>query len=127
MLQVNQSPSLEQAGRDLLDFILPPPNWVVLERLSSAPQERPGVNPNYQRQVDGVRICASVDVTPELGVFLRIAFRGPKLTPMKAVECLEAFLRERLPLLPNTEWQVQVDERRWFHFIRRWVADALRG
>jgi thymidylate synthase ThyX len=44
---------------------------------------------------------------------------------VKAAEHLEQFLRARLPLLPNTEWQVQIDERKWIHFIRRWCADSL--
>ncbi|HVE84208.1 MAG TPA: hypothetical protein VND93_15225 [Myxococcales bacterium] len=127
MLQVTQNSTVEEAGRDLLGFILDPSHWVVLDRLAMQPQERPGVNPNYQRRVGPISICASVDVTADLGVFLRIAFRGPKLTPVKAAEHLEAFLRTRLPLLPNTEWQVQIDERRWIHFIRRWVCDTLRA
>jgi len=125
MLQVHQSATVEEAGKDLLGFILDPVHWVVLDRLATQPQERPGANANYQRRVGAVSICASVDVTADLGVFLRIAFRASKLTPVKAAELLEQFLRSRLPLLPNTEWQVQIDERKWIHFIRRWVADSL--
>jgi hypothetical protein len=125
MLQVTQSATVEEAGKDLLGFILDPVHWVVLDRLATQPQERPGSNPNYQRRVGPISICASVDVTADLGVFLRIAFRASKLTPVKAAELLEQFLRPRLPLLPNTEWQVQIDERKWIHFIRRWVSDSL--
>jgi hypothetical protein len=125
MLQVSQSATLDEAGKDLLGFILDPVHWVVLDRLAAQPQERPGANADYQRRVGPISICASVDVTADLGVFLRIAFRAPKLTPVKAAEHLEQFLRTRLPLLPNTEWQVQLDERRWIHFIRRWCADSL--
>jgi hypothetical protein len=125
MLQVSQNATLEEAGRDLLGFILDPGHWVVLDRLAAQPHERPGANPNYQRRVGSISICASVDVTADLGVFLRIAFRASKLTPVKAAEYLEQFLRTRLPLLPNTEWQVQIDERKWIHFIRRWVKDSL--
>jgi len=72
-----------------------------------------------------LRICASVDITPELIVFLRVAFRGPKLAPMQAADHLEAFLKSRLPFTPNSEWQVEVDERRWIHFIRRYTGDTL--
>jgi hypothetical protein len=125
MLQVSRSATTEEAGRDLLGFILEPTHWVVLERLAKEPAERPGTNPNYQRQVGPLSICASVDVTAELGVFLRIAFRASRLTPAKAAEHLEEFLRHRMPLLPNTEWQVQIDGRRWIHFIRRWTSDGL--
>lgn len=127
MLQVTQSATLEEAGQDLLGFILDPLHWVVLDRLAAQPQERPGANANYQRQVGSISICASVDVTADLGVFLRIAFRSPKLTPVKAAEHLEAFLRARIPLKPNTEWQVQVDGRKWIHFIRRWASDGLQA
>lgn len=125
MLQVTQSATVEEAGKDLLGFILDPCHWVVLDRLADQPHERPGSNPNYQRRVGPISICASVDVTDDLGVFLRIAFRSSKLTPVKAAEHLEQFLHSRLPLLPNTEWQVQIDERKWIHFIRRWCADSL--
>ena len=125
MLQVTQNATIEEAGRDLLGFILDPIHWVVLDRLAAQPHERPGSNANYQRRVGSISICASVDVTADLGVFLRVAFRASKLTPVKASEHLEQFLRSRMPLLPNTEWQVQIDERRWIHFIRRYVADSL--
>ncbi|HEY8208958.1 MAG TPA: hypothetical protein VIG99_15815 [Myxococcaceae bacterium] len=127
MLQVTQNATVEEAGKDLLGFILDPGHWVVLDRLADRPHERPGSNANYQRRVGQISICASVDVTADLGVFLRIAFRASKLTPVKAAEHLEQFLRSRLPLLPNTEWQVQVDERKWIHFIRRWVSESLRA
>jgi len=127
MLQVSQNATVEEAGRDLLGFILQPDHWVVLDRLADRPNERPGANANYQRQVGPISICASVDVTADLGVFLRIAFRAAKLTPVKAAEHLEAFLRSRMPLLPNTEWQVQVDGRRWIHFIRRYVGEGLQA
>jgi hypothetical protein len=66
-----------------------------------------------------------VDVAEDLGVFLRIAFRAPGLTPVKAADHLESFLKTRLPLTPNTEWQVEVDERRWIHFVRRYAASNL--
>lgn len=125
MLSINASATIEDAGRELLPFILEPRHWVQLDRLSHEPQLRPGTNPAYQRQVGALRICASVDVTQDLGVFLRIAFRAPSLSPTKAADHLEQFLGKKLPLTPNSEWQVQIDERRWIHFIRRYAAPML--
>jgi hypothetical protein len=127
MLSIHENRTLEEASSDLLGFILEPGNWVVLEELRSHPSQRPGQNPDYQRSVGALRICASVDVTPGLEVFLRIAFRGPGLTPTSAADYLAAFLRERIPLTPNSEWQVQVDERGWVHFMRRYAPPTLRA
>ena len=125
MLSVHQNPTLEDASRELLRFILTPANWVSLARLREEPLARPGQNADYQRQVGKLRICASVDVTASLDVFLRIAFQGPGLTPMRAADLLDRFLRGRLSLTPNSEWRVEVDERRWIHFIRRYASQAL--
>ncbi len=127
MLQINELANVEEAGKELLGFILDPKNWVPLDRLSKDPTARPGQNPAYQRQVGGLRICASVDVTPELVVFLRVGFRGPGLSPMKAADHLESFLKSRMPFTPNSEWQVEIDERRWIHFIRRYAGETLRA
>ena len=52
-----------------------------------------GQNAVYQRRVGTLRICASVDVSATLDVYLRIAFRAPGLTPVKAADHLEAFLK----------------------------------
>ena len=125
MLSVHQHPTLEDASRELLRFILTPANWVSLARLREEPRARPGQNADYQRQVGKLRICASVDITASLDVFLRIAFQGPGLTPLRAADLLERFLRGRLSLTPNSEWRVEVDERRWIHFIRRYASQAL--
>lgn len=125
MLAIHESATVEEASSDLLDFILAPENWISLASGSEEPSSRFGQNALYQRRVGSLRICASVDVTPNLGVFLRVAFRGPGLTPVKAADHLEAFLRSRLPLTPNTEWQVEVDERRWIHFVRRYASPNL--
>ncbi|MBI3185991.1 MAG: hypothetical protein HYZ28_27970 [Myxococcales bacterium] len=127
MLSIREASTLEEASKDLLDFVLDPRNWVVLERLRQEPLSRPGQNPSYQRLVGGLRICASVDVTPTLDVFLRVAFRGPGLSPMRAVDHLETFLAKRLPLAPNTEWQVEIDSKRWIHFIRRYTGAKLQA
>jgi hypothetical protein len=126
MLSIHENQSLGEAGRELLEYILDPGHWVSLDNLSG-PQQRPGQNADYQRKVGPLRICASVDVTRELGVFLRIGFRAPNLTPVRAADHLEEFLKASLPLRPNTEWQVQVDARKWVHFIRRLVGPALNA
>lgn len=127
MLSIHENQTLAQAGEELLAFILQPRNWVALERLRVEPELRPGQNADYQRQVGNLRICASVDVTADLGVFLRVGFRAPGLTPVRASDLLEEFLKETMPLRPNTEWQVEIDPRRWVHFIRRLVAPPLQG
>ena len=128
MLSIHESKTLDEAGQDLLGFILEASHWIALERLGSAGEVRPpGQNADYQRQVGKLSICASVDVTRELGVFLRIAFRAPGLTPTKAADHLEEFLKSTLPLRPNTEWQVQVDSKRWVHFIRKLVGTPLEA
>jgi hypothetical protein len=127
MLSVSEHESVEEAGKALLPFILEPRNWVVLQELQRSPGLRPGQNPSYQRSVGPLRICASVDVMPSLEVFLRVAFRAPGLTPMRAADHLADFLRPRLPMTPNSEWQVQVDERNWIHFIRRYVPANLQA
>ena len=125
MLSIAEHQSVEEASTHLLDFVLDPANWVSLARASEDPTPRPVQNALYQRRVGPLRICASVEVTDALGVQLRIAFRGPGLTPVKAADHLEAFLKPRLPLTPNSEWQVEVDERRWIHFVRRYAGANL--
>jgi hypothetical protein len=125
MLSIHEHSTLEEASRQLLDFVLEPANWVHLAGLKDDPARRPGVNPAYQRRVGSLRICASVDVCDSLDVFLRVAFRAPGLTPVKAADHLESFLSARLPLQPNTEWQVEVDERNWIHFMRRYTTAPL--
>lgn len=125
MLSVSEHATIEEASRELLGFILDPRNWVALERLRVEPEARPGLNPAYQSRVGRLRICASVDVTPDLDVYLRVAFRAPDLTPTRAADHLEAFLKPRLPLTPNSEWLVKVDEKRWIHFFRRYTGEKL--
>ncbi len=124
---IHENQTLEEASGELLDHILKPRNWVTLEALSADATARPGQNPDYQRRVGTLRICASVDITPKLDVYLRIAFRGPDLTPARAADFLESFLKPRVPLTPNTEWQVEIDSRQWIHFIRRYAGDSLRA
>jgi hypothetical protein len=56
-----------------------------------------------------------------------VAFRAPGLTPARAADHLERFLRERIPLQPNTEWLVEVDGRYWIHFERSYVTQKLQA
>ena len=125
MLQIDEHSTVEEASRDLLEYILSPENWVMLSELKQRPDARPGQNPAYQRRVGNLRICASVDVTASLDTLLRIAFRAPGLTPPKGADHLASFLAPRIPLLPNSEWQVQIDEKNWIHFIRRYTTPSL--
>ncbi len=127
MLSISQHATVEEASVDLLSFILEPRNWVPLARLKSEPGSRPGENASYQRSVGTLRICASIDVTHTLEVYLRVAFRAPGLTPVRASEHLEAFLKKRMPFVPHSEWQVEIDQRRWIHFIRRYTGQSLKA
>ena len=127
MLQVHEHRTLEEAGKDLLAFALDPQNWVAVEDEVQESKARPVQHPSYQRRVGQVRICASVDVSTKLEVILRIAFRAQDLSPMKAADCLEDFLKARIPLVPNTEWQVEIDGRKWIHFSRRYTTSPLKA
>jgi hypothetical protein len=126
-LAIHEHATVEEASKDLLDFILKPTNWLSTEQQAEDPSAGPAQNVLYQRRVGPLRICSSVDVTPALEVSLRVAFRAPGLTPAKAADHLETFLRTRMPLTPNTEWQVEVDERRWIHFVRRYAGMRLQA
>ncbi|GHG68622.1 hypothetical protein [Comamonas sp. JC664] len=127
MLSIQEHATVDEASNELLDFVLKPYNWLSLTRTSTDPAAWPGQNTLYQRRVGSLRICASVDVAATLDVFLHIAFRAPGLTPVKAADHLESFLKRRLPLTPNSEWQVEVDERRWIHFSRRYAGPPLKA
>ncbi|HLL06650.1 MAG TPA: hypothetical protein VK539_39120 [Myxococcaceae bacterium] len=127
MLAIHELATVEEASSDLLDFILIPENWLSIEQQSEDASARPAQNVLYQRRVGPLRICASIEVSTPLETFLRVAFRAPGLTPVKAADHLEAFLRKRLPLTPNSEWQVEVDERRWIHFVRRYAGPRLQA
>jgi hypothetical protein len=127
MLSIHEHATLEEASLELLDFVLTPSNWVETLPPDQAPATVSGQDMQYQRRVGSLRIFAAVEVAPSLDAFLRVAFRAPGLSPVKAADHLEAFLKQRLPLTPNTEWQVEVDERRWIHFVRRYSAPRLQA
>jgi hypothetical protein len=126
MLSILESTTIEEASGDLLEFALDPENWVPLERsergYSSAVSRIP-----YQRAVGALRVQAWVDVRPDLRTYLRVAFRAPGLTPQGAADHLEQFLQARMPLLPNTEWEVELDTRNWIHFLRPYTTGKLKA
>jgi hypothetical protein len=126
MLSIHEHATLEEASVELLDFALEPSNWMPVLAPDATPTTVPQ-DVRYQRRVGPLRIYATLEVTPSLDVFLRIAFRAPGLSPVKAADHLEAFLKPRMPLTPNTEWQVEVDERRWIHFVRRFSGPRLQA
>lgn len=126
MLSIHEHATLEDASTELLDFALAPSNWTTALPADRAPASVPG-DVQYQRRVGSLRIYTVVEVASSLDVFLRVAFRAPGLTPVKAADLLETFLKQRLPLTPNSEWQVEVDERRWIHFVRRYAAARLQA
>jgi hypothetical protein len=125
MLSILEHGTVEEASSNLLDFILMPDNWLAQASAEAAAVAWPAQDTQYQRRVGPLRICASVDVSTALDVVLHIAFRAPGLTPVKAADHLEDFLKQRLPLTPNSEWQVEVDDRRWIHFTRRYAGAHL--
>jgi hypothetical protein len=51
----------------------------------------------------------------------------PELSPSRAADHLGSFLDRRIPLTPNSEWQVEVDARDWVHFIRRYAGAPLEA
>ena len=119
MLAATETSRIEDAGRQMLPIILQGANWV-----QHANNRETAV---YLRRVGSISVSASIDVTPLLDVYLRVAFRAPGLTPMQAVNLLEAFLKSHLPLLPQTEWLVEIDGQSWIHFSRRWVQETLEA
>jgi len=127
MLTIHEHANLQEASNELLEFALEPSNWMTGTVTGQAPASVPTQDVQNQRRVGALRIYAVVEVVPSLDVFLRIAFRAPGLTPVKAADHLETFLKQRLPLTPNSEWQVEVDERRWIHFVRRYASPRLQA
>ena len=122
MLSIHEHATLEEASAELLQFALAPDNWAMALPVTQVPASAQGEDVRNQRRVGPLRIYAVVEVASSDDVFLRVAFRAPGLTPVKAADHLECFLKQRLPLTPNSEWQVEVDERRWIHFVRRYAA-----
>lgn len=123
MLSIPEYETLEEASQSLLTFALQPENWIGAAAEVTGTHE----NPAYHRRVGKLRVSATVDVLPTMDTRLRVAFRGADLSPLKAADFLETFLRGRLPMTPNTEWEVEIDARKWIHFSRRYTGPELRA
>lgn len=108
--------TMEEAGGALLDRALDPSRWML-------PGRR--VTVDNTCRVGAVQVCATVDVTPTLETFIRVSFKGPELSPMQAAEHLEHFTSSRFPFVPNAEWFVEIDARKWIHFSRRYTQPRL--
>lgn len=108
--------TMEEAGATLLDRAMDPRRWML-------PGRR--VTKDNICDVGAVQVCATVDITPTLETFLRVSFRGPDLSPMEAAEHLEQFISVRFPFVPNSEWFVEIDARKWIHFSRRYTQPHL--
>lgn len=116
MLSNAEHVSLEDAGGDLLQFALSPENWTARDVRTHA---------EFQRKVGSLRVYAQIEVNEELDAVLRIGFYGPNLSPTKAADHLEEFVKGRMPFTPNSEWQVEIDDRKWIHFCRRYTGPSL--
>jgi|JQGG01.1.fsa_nt_gi hypothetical protein len=116
--QVPTLNSMEEAGGALLERAINPARWAL-------PGRR--VTVDNTCRVGSVQVCASVDVTPTLETFLRVSFRGPKLSPMQAAELLEQFTSVRFTFIPNIEWFVEIDARNWIHFSRPYTQPRLQA
>ena len=114
---VDSADSMEEAGGTLLDQALDPRHWMVPDRGRMASEQL--------MRVGSVDVCARVDVTPTLDTFIRVSFRGPELSPMQAAEFLEQFISRKFPFVPNSEWFVEIDARKWIHFSRRYTQRRL--
>ena len=110
--------TMKEAGGTLLGKALDPSTWGL-------PTRR--VTVDNVCQVGNVQVCATVDVTPTLETYLRVSFRGPTLSPLEAAELLEQFISSRFPFVPNTEWMVEIDARKWSHFSRRYTQTTLEA
>lgn len=118
MLSSREHVTVEEAGGDLLEFALAPENWATRDVRTNA---------EYQRRVGPLRMYAQVEVNEKLEAILRIGFSAPNLSPTRAADHLEEFVKKKLPFTPNSEWQVEIDERKWIHFTRRYTAPNLEA
>ena len=123
MMLVHEHATLEEASSRLLLYVLEARHWRAAHgRDSVLPALQP---PEHHARVGKLRICACVTVERDLLVHLHVAFRAPGLTPARAADHLESFLKDRMPLQPNTEWTVEVDGRHWIRFERVYVRQRL--
>ncbi|MDX2010563.1 MAG: hypothetical protein SFW67_10250 [Myxococcaceae bacterium] len=110
--------SMDEAGGALLERALDPKGWAL-------PTRR--VNKENLCTVGSIQVCASLDITPTLDTFIRVSFRGPGLSPMQAAELLEQFVSKRFAYVPNAEWFVEIDARKWIHFSRKYTEQRLEA
>ncbi len=118
MQRVSRHQSMEEAGGALLGRAIEPRRWVTHVRR---------VTVDNICHVGNVQVCASVDVTPTLETFLRVSFKGPRLSPLQAAELLERFTSARYIFVPNLEWLVEIDARDWIHFSRPYTRPCLEA
>jgi hypothetical protein len=114
----NVAMSMDEAGGTLLAHALDPAHWTL-------PTRR--VNKENLCQVGSIQVCASLDITPTLETYVRVSFRGPGLSPMQAAEHLEQFVSRRFTFVPNAEWFVEIDARKWIHFSRKYTELRLEA
>ncbi|MFT3713967.1 MAG: hypothetical protein QM817_40415 [Archangium sp.] len=110
--------SMEEAGGALLHRAVDPSRWML-------PGRR--VTVDNRVRVGSVEVCATVDVTPTLETYLRVSFKGPRLSPMQAAELLEQFTSVKYTFIPNIEWFVEIDARQWIHFSRPYTQPRLQA
>jgi hypothetical protein len=116
MLEIAEHGSVEEAGGELLELALKPQNWRA--GVVSPPAE-------LQRKVGSLRVYATLVINEKSEGFLKIGFSAPGLTPTRAADHLEQFVKARLPFTPNSEWEVEVDDKKWIHFSRKYTSAAL--
>lgn len=110
--------NFEEAGSQLLARACDPTRWGLMVRR---------VTVDNSARVGRIQVCATVDVMPTLDTYLRISFKGPGLSPMDAAEYLEKVLSARFPFIPNAEWFVEIDARKWIHFSRRYTQPKMEA
>lgn len=116
---VTTANSMSEAGVSLLSRALSPESWRS-QWHGALPKENTFT-------VGRIEVCARVDVLPTLDTVLRISFRGPRLSPMGASDLLDQFIGTRFLFVPNAEWFVEIDARRWIHFSRRYTQTILQA
>lgn len=110
--------SFEEAGARILARACDPTHWGLMVRRVSA---------DNRARVGHVQVCATIDITPTLDTYLRVSFKGPRLSPMDAAGFLEEVLSVRFLFMPNAEWFVEIDARRWIHFSHRYTQPRMEA
>ncbi len=111
--------SMTEAGVTLLHRTLQPEMWRS-QWHGALPLENTVL-------VGRVEVCARLEVLPGLETVLRVSFRGPRLSLMQASALLEEFTASRFLFVPEAQWFVELDARRWVHFSRRYTQTILQA